>query len=733
MFKISRIKKLIFTIFTVFSFFVSPVLYTMEEDDGRNDHVSIDIEALEKDIETNNKDTHWKHIKDLYYPALAHQNAQQSDEPKDDALNPLEKAVSKISDEDQVKVVFDIISKLDSCTELLDFSIVDDTTYRDLNIFCGDPDNVANSFVNRTNNTLTKAGLASYIKLLYRPLCDINQLTVRQNGIRQLVDNNFLFNEIERMLKKLANIESKLLSFWHEGTQATVDEIMKQFLVKDPLPTFLQIPSLGSSWVENKTKTTNKWIKDNIKAINKTISAKANQSPHYLDLKRGLELGTRPIFDSLGIFVNMSNEVISLLFKNPWMLIRESRIERLLLNLAVLSGTWFLPEEYKANIWRAIIGGQICYWTSYRYKELFESEKSLLTLHKIMNEIAQFMITANELIELVKSYDSFYAAVQTCTSVNCKEQEKIEDLVALFNKNAFTGNPRIVGRRGEAISSFSQFKKMSTDFTPCYECIGCIDALMSIATLIKEHDNSMGNKYNYARYEKNSSPVINLEQFWCPFIDVDKAIPNDLTVDCNIILTGPNAGGKSTTLKSVALSALMAQTLTITPGSVAITPFDKIITLLNISDVAGKESAFQAHAHRVQFVLDTLNRVRSSEFVLLAPDELYNTTAEDVATALCSGIFKLISTDFPNARFVAATHYAGLHELEKETGRCIRNYKVREAHTYNDGSITWEYKIEPGINRQNIALQIAQQLYGNGNEQSQKILKEAQRKLPRFV
>lgn len=719
--KTSKIKVLILNILALFAVVTSSFIYPMQDRGSRSD---------------------WPQIKELYLPSLLKQDPQHQKEEKEenkkedevkDHYELLLEAFASISDEEKVKLAFDLFAKSNmEKNQHNGFSrIVDDTTYRDLNIFCGNPGNVGHNFVKRTNKTQTVAGTLSYLNLLYHPLDNIDQLRARQNGVRELVYNEFLYRELSEKLKKLAQAESKVLACWHEEAQRTIDAVMKRFYVKDPIPC-PQIPSLGNQWLKGKMAGTNTWISKYVESFNKWLSKIANQSSKYLDAKRVFQLATKPFFDAAHVATPFSKQLISLIANNPLLILSDRRLEGVVLNSLLLAGTWYLPEEYKINVWRTIIGSQCLYYTIQSYKYLHKDEKASLMLHKVMNKIAAFMVITQEIIDLVKCYPKVNDAVSTCMqNYNQKSlgYDNLETFINLLDKDCFKKEPRLLGLRGAALATFSLLKQMKDDFIPYYVFIGNIDALMSIATLLKETNESSDNYYTYACYTKAERPFIALYNFWNPFINPDEAIPNNMTLDKNVILTGPNAGGKSTALKAIALSALLAQTLTITPGEVKLTPFSKIITLLNINDTPGEASGFQAHAQRVKFVFDTINTMSPHEFALLVPDELYNTTEEDIATALCSGIFKLISDDFPNALFIAATHYTGLNTLERETNGRIKNYKMIEAHVAADGSIYWSYKIEPGINRQNIALQIAQQLYGDGNEQSKKILREAQRKL----
>ena len=80
----------------------------------------------------------------------------------------------------------------------------------------------------------------------------------------------------------------------------------------------------------------------------------------------------------------------------------------------------------------------------------------------------------------------------------------------------------------------------------------------------------------------------------------------------NAIITGPNAGGKSTFIKSLTLSILFSQTLGITTAnSFKLTPFSLVNTYLNIPDIKGKESLFEAEMHRAREHLVKLKSLNS--------------------------------------------------------------------------------------------------------------------------
>ena len=139
--------------------------------------------------------------------------------------------------------------------------------------------------------------------------------------------------------------------------------------------------------------------------------------------------------------------------------------------------------------------------------------------------------------------------------------------------------------------------------------------------LLKESDN-----YCFSEYLESDVPKLELNEIWHPYINLDSRVENSISTDVeypNIIITGPNAGGKSTFIKSVTLSIIFSQTLGISMGKeVKLTPFTLVNTYLNIPDVKGKESLFEAEMHRARDHLSLLDKLDKNEFSFLIMDEI---------------------------------------------------------------------------------------------------------------
>jgi len=95
------------------------------------------------------------------------------------------------------------------------------------------------------------------------------------------------------------------------------------------------------------------------------------------------------------------------------------------------------------------------------------------------------------------------------------------------------------------------------------------------------------------------------------------------------LLTGPNKGGKSTVLRALSISALLAHTYGCAPGFVTLTPFSKMFVCLKPDDLPGSKSRFE---REIEFTANTLTH-KEPIFVLI--DELYHSTNPPDAHRSC--------------------------------------------------------------------------------------------------
>ena len=244
------------------------------------------------------------------------------------------------------------------------------------------------------------------------------------------------------------------------------------------------------------------------------------------------------------------------------------------------------------------------------------------------------------------------------------------------------------------------FKKLDLSELKCFvQQIYIVDTIHSIANY---KDAMKGSLAIYS--DKNTSPIIEIKDLWHPCIDPTKAIRNCLVTDPvkrNVIITGPNAGGKSTFIKSLLVNIIMAQTLGISIcAQLTLTPFHNIRSQINIPDSKGHESLFEAEMYRCKHNLDLI-KAQPQQRILLVMDEIFNSTnpVEGIAGAFAIAD-RLAKHD--NTLVFFTTHYTYLTKLEKHS--MFRNYKMNVIKA--DDAIQYPYKLERGISKQYIALEL---------------------------
>lgn len=567
--------------------------------------------------------------------------------------------------------------------------VFDDTTYRDLNVFCGKEETPAISLFNLVDLTQTIAGRAALLNILYNPLADIQALRARQAIIKKLVSDEQLFASIEQKLATIKQAENTLFVLLNEIHFDLISKITDRFYLKSvfdlPVVSFiLSFPIINSIRLLD--------LFPPMKKFNAFACDKLNKKKSLLEFKH---------------LNDYFNELVA--------------IPVGLVGFAGIFGAWSYfsaqRNEYGLAVRFGILAAAIAGFTPYIVKEIYKTAadklKSENMLHDAISALAKMTIDLKELQKLVASHQ------ELADIVPFKDFEKdatieFKSLLSLLEDENFKKPATWKTHKGKMMAALKFLCTLKYELIPPYLDAGKLDALMSTATLYKKYATHPNARYHFATYEEQLAPHLKLNDFWNPFINPDIVVTNFIELGTskahrNMLITGPNQGGKSTALKALAFAVLLAQTLTIANADVTLTPLSKVFTTLNITDTTGKESLYQADKNRVKHVTLTLAGLAPSEKALLISDEMFNSTAATFGSALFYGTLNYIDGSLKNALFAAATHFEQLIELEKDTRGSVANFRVEEAMLGNDGKLTWTYKIKPGINRQNIAFELAQE------------------------
>jgi hypothetical protein len=210
--------------------------------------------------------------------------------------------------------------------------------------------------------------------------------------------------------------------------------------------------------------------------------------------------------------------------------------------------------------------------------------------------------------------------------------------------------------------------------------------------------------FGFCKAVASKIPTIKIGRAWHPSINDALVVRNDIHLSAkkNAILTGPNAGGKSTLVKSILLSVLLAQTFgVVNAEDLSFTPFEFINSQISIPDCKGKESLFEAEMHRCKFNLEHIRSMPSGySFVIM--DEIFNSTNPIEGIAGAYAIAKTLGS-LKSTIVMFTTHYNYLTKLQRDTKRFV-NYKMDVMRTLN--GFEFPYELTAGVSKQYIALDL---------------------------
>jgi DNA mismatch repair ATPase MutS len=215
---------------------------------------------------------------------------------------------------------------------------------------------------------------------------------------------------------------------------------------------------------------------------------------------------------------------------------------------------------------------------------------------------------------------------------------------------------------------------------------GYIDCLEGL------QNNIVERKINFAIFiNENKKSVFEKSYYAC--LKGNNPVKNTIKFKKNMIITGPNASGKTTILKSTLINIILTQQFGCGfYDSAKFAPFKHIHCYLNIPDTSGRDSLFQAEARRCKEILDVIS-VNKKDSHFCAFDELYSgTNPEEAETSAIA--FMLYLQKYKKVSSLLTTHFIKVcKKLEKEKG--IQNCKMLTEKVGN--KIKYNYKLESGI------------------------------------
>ena len=326
--------------------------------------------------------------------------------------------------------------------------------------------------------------------------------------------------------------------------------------------------------------------------------------------------------------------------------------------------------------------GLSCYHFYLNTNQINQTFKSIQSyLEHTTNQMKNYLL----LIDPLKSYTAYKEYITN-------KLEQVEKLSLIINSIPLTTlNPQKFASMGKIMKEFyilqtdPEIQKLLL-FTFGFH--GYTESIQGVGNNIK---NSHINKI---KIKKSKNVKLYIKDAYHPCIS-DNIVTNSIDMSNNKIITGPNAAGKTTLLKTTAINVLLSQQIGygFHKGGY-ITPFHSIHCYLNIPDTNARDSLFQAEARRCGDILKYIDEHKDEKHFCIF-DELYSGTNPYEAVATAYSYLNYISSN-PNIRFLLTTHYIRLCKLFKNHKK-VQNYNMEAV--IEDYVPKYSYKIKKGISK----------------------------------
>ena len=176
------------------------------------------------------------------------------------------------------------------------------------------------------------------------------------------------------------------------------------------------------------------------------------------------------------------------------------------------------------------------------------------------------------------------------------------------------------------------------------------------------------------------------KQFYAPLREKNpQPVKNDYKISKNGIISGPNASGKTTQLKSTLFNLIISQQIGMGfYESAYIIPQHHFHCYINIPDTNDRDSLFQAEARKCKDILDMLDKYpKENHFCVF--DELFSGTNPYEAVASASAYLDFLHKN-SNIKYMLTTHYIDLcKNMDK---KCATNYTMADNYCLKPGIST---------------------------------------------
>jgi hypothetical protein len=502
----------------------------------------------------------------------------------------------------------------------------------------------------------------------------------------ELLPNENQITLYNNLFNPVSDYANKIMPMWSE--YYTTD---KQFLhdTQYLIRKFTPIPSLQIEDINN--------IQDIVEEI--STETGFYEKYKYLDVKILEPLNNSSTFLQLLTLYNLSSPFLSLLIPIIMLIIPFFILKLNKIPISLTTYIKTLMDVFKNHVIGKVISGfndvgwdkKIIMIISvvFYFINIYQNILSCYSFYQNIYKIRKYLLSINKFIKhSINSISNLNKFCKPTYNYFIKINEQIKTTLCSFsheitNLNLEKVSIRQLGKIGEIFKAFYKlFKNKIYKEAIVYSLYlhGYTENITNLQENIKQ------KTINYCKFTSKNT---NFKNAYFAALVNNNPVKNTYKLNKNIMITGPNAAGKTTLLKTTLFNVIISQQLGLGFYQKAnVNPYKYIHSYINIPDTSDRDSLFQAEARRCKEILDSISHSTNLERHFCIFDEIYSGTNPTEAIASAYSFLKYISTN-SNINFILTTHYISLCKIMNDKKICNQQMEIKDSHN--------TYKLIEGI------------------------------------
>ena len=327
--------------------------------------------------------------------------------------------------------------------------------------------------------------------------------------------------------------------------------------------------------------------------------------------------------------------------------------------------------------------------------------RNIQHIHSMFDNLEKHMlINISQLHKLKNRCSDLSSYSEFADSLQSQITNETEILQILQSLPTFRPTPGGISRIGKCMSTFYRLRfdaEYNDTINRSFALTSYIHIMHSIQNRIADKTMSIPKIAKKTVLEKAIFPaLINETQ--------NEVVSNNINLQNNLLITGPNASGKTTLLKNMLSNNILVQQV----GAGAfqkglVRPYEFFHCYINIPDTSGRDSLFQAEARRCKDILDVISSNSKSTHLCIF-DELYSGTNPHEAISCGTAFLHYLSKN-NMVNFMLTTHFshvcANLKRVKKIKNMQMEVIEVYDPKVNASEPIDFKYtfKCKKGISR----------------------------------